>query len=92
MQDCLMPNYRWTCAACAETNAGVVDACIVCSCPAFATVKQICAARERLVSQGRVLREGAVVDNESELSAFDVLVRPALFLLLGWFPRWQRSK
>jgi len=87
-----MPNYRWTCAACGETNASAVDACIACSCPAFATVKQIRVAREHVVSEGGGLREAALVRNEYELSAFDVLVRPAFVLLFGWFPQWQRSK
>lgn len=92
VQDCLMPNYRWTCTACGETNDGMVGACVTCGCPACATVKQIAVAREHLASQGRVLREGAGVDIATELSAFDVLIGPALFLLLGWFPRWQRSR
>ena len=87
MHDCRMPNYRWRCLACGETNDAVAAACVTCSCPAFASVPQIQAARDFVASRGMVAREGTAADSESELTAFDVLVRPALFLLTGWLPR-----
>lgn len=91
-EDQVMPTYRWTCLACGRTNAADAHACISCSCPAIATMRQIQEARAGLSAQGKSAGEESAGALASELSAFEALVRPALILLFGWSPRCSPSQ
>jgi hypothetical protein len=86
VHDPLMPNYSWSCLSCGQTNTSQTERCTLCACPANATAKQINSSRARHVAEGGVLQPGAAESSAAGLSAYDVLVRPLIFLLLGWSP------
>lgn len=79
-------NYRWSCLACGHANAADTDSCAACACPACATSAQLRLKRAAFIESGGSLRADAAASSEPDLSAFDVLARPALILLLGCLP------
>ncbi len=81
-----MPTCRWTCTACGHANAAGAHACAACECPASATAREIAACRERFLRQGGALRGDAAAAAQADLSAFDVLGRPLLALVLAGWP------
>jgi len=87
LHDGEMPRHRWTCFACGEDNVAEVETCGVCSCPASPTSNEIRAKRADHVQHGGALRGDALMNRQSDLSAFDVLGCPLLFVLFGW---WRR--
>jgi hypothetical protein len=87
-----MPRYRWSCLSCGQVNEAQVDSCRSCACPASATVSQITAGRARFIEQGGALQGEAMASAEPDLSAFDVLGRPLLYLLLGWRPLGPKGR
>lgn len=82
-----MPNYRWSCLACGAANAAEALSCGSCGCPAGATARDIAERRDQFVRQGGVLTGDARSAGQGDLSAIDVLVRPVLAILAGWWPR-----
>lgn len=81
-----MPAYRWTCHACGDANPGDATACAACRCPASATAATIAAHRAAFLASGGRLQAAVVLPSGTDLSAFDVLVRPLLYVLTGWWP------
>lgn len=63
-----MPNYRWSCLACGETNPSQADVCAACQCPAGATLAQISASRAEHVARGGWLLGEAPISATGDLS------------------------
>ena len=82
-----MPAYRWTCHACGDSNPRDAHACTACECPAEATSASIAAHRSAFLAAGGALKGAVAEPVDMDLTAFDILVRPVLFLLFGWWPR-----
>ena len=83
-----MPQYRWSCHACGESNPRESRACAACGCPAAATSAAIGAHRTALVAAGGRLHDSIAGSSVGDLSAFEVLVQPILRLVFGlWWPR-----
>jgi len=76
-----MPTYRWTCLACGNANAAEDEACADCACSATPTSARILSSRHEFLQRGGVLQGEAAMTAQPDLSGFEVLGKPLLYLL-----------